>query len=171
MERRLIRKFDTPTNIMILGDCFGWILEDEWYRDGFDDKTLNGISISKRFEVSVSTDGTDIHISSFRTNEASDITSDLHNTGYCTILTEEEAKRLYDVSEFADAPRFHIDDFIGEIYIGVMNDDTNEFMELPENPQATYLLDDGIERPDFDRFPIIKLQGTFGEVQHNKQLT
>jgi hypothetical protein len=168
MERRLIRKFDTPTNIVIVGDSFSWILEDNFYRDDFNDATLNAIAAYAKYEVSVSTDGTDIHICSLGAD--SNIGTDLSNVGYCIVLTEEEGKKLYELSEFSDAPRFYIDDFKGEIFIGVMNDDTNEFMELPDNPKTTYLLDDGIEPPYYDRFPVINLEGTFGEVTHNKIL-
>lgn len=55
----VIRTFDTPTDIVILGTKLSWIRNDSWLADKLDDTVLNALALCKNNEIELSDFGAD----------------------------------------------------------------------------------------------------------------
>lgn len=160
----VIRTFDTPTDIVILGAKLSWIRNDTWFADKLDDNVLNALALCQNNEIELSDFGVDVMVSPMG--------YDLCNGGTCTILTVEELKKLKDVEYIYECETVHIDGFKGSIQVAVVDEDEGFDMMLNDNYRKTNLMDNlvAVEGLDRDRYPVIRLKGAYRDSDINRSL-
>ena len=128
MKQQVLRSFTEPTDIVVLGSGFSWkigLKEAEGH-----DEFLKSIS---KFERGITDDYSGIDIDE----------KWMETHGLVTVLTTEELKYLEDngfLEEYFEGMSYN--GFIGEILIGVLNDETKEYMQLSHETKDYYILYD-----------------------------
>lgn len=140
----VLRRFEEPTDILVLGAGFGWKIGLNESKD-YEDFLIK----TKEYERGITDDYIGIDIDE----------KWIETQGYVTVYTLEEIEFLKEKGLFEEYMEGMLyENFVGEITIGVINDETKQYMQLPSEMKDYYILYDLENEEDYDWDRTVKIE-------------
>lgn len=157
MENRLVlRSFTEPTDVVILGFGYTWFLGYTGSDYPLTDEDQELIKTLENYERGITDDYTLLSVRN----------GYIETNGYVIVLTLDEHKKLRHLIDHG-TDSVYITDFVGDITIGVIDEDTKEYIKL-NNPSEDYYILYDLDVPEMnglDREAKVDIIGTSTSVE------
>jgi hypothetical protein len=148
-KHKHLRTIETPTDIIVLGTGFTYQLGN-----GIESEVEALINEVEPHEMGITDDYSSVDIED----------TCLQTTGSVIVLTLEEFEKLKHLNEDTIEGMIY-KDFVGDVILGVVNDDTGEFLPLYDPERDYYILYEvdltDEEENSIDKAALIKVNGTY----------
>lgn len=146
-KHKHLRTIETPTDIIVLGAGFTWQIGN-----GLGDEIEYLINQVEPHEMGITDDYTTVDIEDTR----------LETSGSVIVLTLEEFEKLKNLNDDTIEGMIY-KDFVGDVLLGVIRDDTGENLPLYDPERDYYIIYeiDVEDKNDVHRTAKVEVKGTF----------